>query len=77
MLPADGAFYGFIDCAKAIQYKNLKDDVDLSEQLLEQAHVALVPGESFGSPNYLRLSYATSMKNLEAAMARIQKYLTN
>jgi aspartate aminotransferase len=39
--------------------------------LLESAEVALVPGSAFGSEDHLRLSYATSMENLEKALDRI------
>ncbi len=77
VLPAEGAFYSFVDCSEAIKHTDCKDDYEFSELLLEKANVALVAGSSFGSPNYLRLSYATSMKNLEGAISRIEKFLNN
>jgi aspartate aminotransferase len=45
--------------------------VELAEYILEHAGVALVPGSAFGSPGYMRLSYATSMENLEEALQRL------
>jgi len=47
----------------------------LSEYLLEKAGVAVVPGSAFGAEGYFRISFATSMKNLEMALERIQKAL--
>jgi aspartate aminotransferase len=50
-------------------------DIALSEYLLVEAGVAVVPGSAFGSEGYIRLSFATSMSNLENALARIAKAL--
>ncbi len=80
-LLSDGAFYTFADCRQAIA--NLYDrkklteptDIAFSEYLLEQAGVAVVPGSAFGCEGYVRLSFATSMENLEAALERIQRVL--
>ena len=52
-----------------------KDDVAFAEQLINDAGVALVPGSAFGLPGYARISYATSMENLERAMDRLQQAL--
>ncbi len=77
-----GAFYAFPDVREAIgrlHQKNIikeASDVALSEYLLEQAGVAIVPGSAFGSEGYIRLSFATSMENLQNAMARISRALT-
>ena len=48
-------------------------DVALSEYLLENGGVAVVPGSAFGSEGYIRLSFATSMDNLQNAISRIAK----
>jgi aspartate aminotransferase len=78
---AGGAFYAFPDAREAIASLHAKGtikaatDVALSEYLLEQAGVAVVPGSAFGSEGYIRLSFATSMSNLENAIARIAKAL--
>ena len=51
-------------------------DIAFSEYLLEQAGVAVVPGSAFGSEGYVRLSFATSMENLQNALSRIAKALS-
>jgi len=51
------------------------NDIALSEYLLAQAGVAVVPGSAFGSEGYIRLSFATSMANLQTALERMHKAL--
>jgi aspartate aminotransferase len=81
-LKAGGAFYAFPDARDAIAALHdkgtLKEATDMafSEYLLEQAGVAVVPGSAFGSEGYFRISFATSMQNLEAALERISKALS-
>jgi aspartate aminotransferase len=71
-LPSQGAFYAFPDMRDLIdRLQGVEDDVQLAEYLIEQAGVALVPGSAFGSPGYMRLSFATSMDNLDEALRRI------
>jgi aspartate aminotransferase len=78
-LMAGGAFYAFPDARGAIaklhQRGTIKaaTDIALSEYLLEHAGVAVVPGSAFGSEGYMRLSFATSMENLQNAISRIAK----
>ncbi len=78
-IKSGGAFYAFPDVRPvilALHQKNIikeATDVALSEYLLEQAGVAIVPGSAFGSEGYIRLSFATSMENLENAISRISK----
>ena len=80
-LLSGGAFYAFADTREAIGklYARglLKDgsDIAFSEYLLEHGGVAVVPGSAFGSEGYIRLSFATSMANLENALGRIAKAL--
>ncbi|MGC8732693.1 MAG: pyridoxal phosphate-dependent aminotransferase [Halothiobacillaceae bacterium] len=74
-LPSQGAFYGFPDVKAIIARMGLKDDVELSNKLLYDAGVAVVPGSAFGAPGHVRLSYATSMEQLEEAMRRMAKAL--
>jgi len=75
-LTAQGAFYAFPDMRGAIEaLPDIDDDLQLAEYLLEEAGVGLVPGTAFGAPGYLRLSYATSMENLQKALDRIQSAL--
>ncbi len=70
-----GAFYLFPDVSTLFNRKFndrlIRNSEDLSWYLLEEAHVATVPGSAFGSPESIRLSYATSDKNIEIAMKRI------
>jgi aspartate aminotransferase len=69
-----GAFYCFPDfsayCRGAI-----KDDVALSEYILEKGRVAIVPGTGFYAPGFARLSYATSMQNVVEGVRRIGEAL--
>jgi len=75
-IPADGAFYAFPNVKGAMEKAGIDNDVDFAEKLLLEAGVALVPGSAFGSPGYMRLSFATSMKTLEDALNRIKKALS-
>lgn len=74
-LASQGAFYGFPDVKAVIARMGLKDDVELSNKLLYDAGVAVVPGSAFGASGHVRLSYATSMEQLEEAMRRMAKAL--
>ncbi len=71
-----GAFYFFPDVSDLFGAKNgsetIKDSNELCLYLLSEAQVALVPGEAFGSPNCIRLSYASSMEDLKKAISRIE-----
>lgn len=70
-----GAFYLFPDVSsyygKSDGETTVNNGDELSLYLLEKAHVALVAGEAFGSPEYIRISYATSIENIEEAVKRI------
>lgn len=72
-----GAFYAFPNVAKlygkSIQGKTMKNSSDLATYLLEEAKVALVSGDAFGADPYIRLSYATSMENIQKGLDRIEK----
>jgi aspartate aminotransferase len=73
-LPSDGTFYAFPNVTGMIdRLEGINNDVELAEYILEHADVALVPGSAFGSPGYMRLSFATSMENLEEALRRISQ----
>jgi len=71
--PADGAFYAFVSVKNLLKQLGLKNDLELSEYLLKEAKVAVVPGSAFGTDDHLRLSYATSIEILEKALGRIQQ----
>ena len=72
-LSGDGAFYAFPDCRELIDsLDEIQSDVALAEYLLNEAEVAVVPGSAFGGNGYIRLSFATSMDNIEEALRRLQ-----
>jgi|TARA_B100001094_G_scaffold327570_1_gene386083 aspartate aminotransferase len=73
--PGTGAFYLFPDVKSAIKNMGFSDDIEFSEYLIETANVAVVPGSAFGSSGYVRLSYATSLEQIEDAVDRISKSL--
>jgi aspartate aminotransferase len=74
-VPALGTFYLFPNVAAAMRAKGAATDVELCEQLLESAGVALVPGSAFGAPGHLRMSFAASLETLDDAMTRIRRFM--
>ncbi|MDT4328642.1 pyridoxal phosphate-dependent aminotransferase [Methylomonas sp. MED-D] len=73
-LATDGTFYVFPNVDKLIaRLDGINDDLEFAEYLIEKAGVALVPGSAFGCPGHIRISIATSMANLENALARIKQ----
>jgi aspartate aminotransferase len=72
----EGAFYVFPNISGLIgkltpDGKKIQDGDDFATYLLESAQVAVVPGSGFGAPEYVRLSYATSLSTIERGIARI------
>ncbi|MGD0814912.1 MAG: pyridoxal phosphate-dependent aminotransferase [Verrucomicrobiota bacterium] len=67
---ARGAFYLFPNISKAGL-----GSIDFCAQLLEQEKVAAVPGVAFGADDYIRISYATSMKSLEKGLERLEHFM--
>lgn len=78
-LDPDGAFYAFADITGALgrssQGVEIASSAVLAEILLEQAGVAAVPGEAFGSPGYLRFSYALGEEDIRAGLGRISQLM--
>jgi aspartate aminotransferase len=73
---SEGTFYIFPDFQGVIdRMENISNDIELAEYFLEKAEIAMVPGSAFGAPGYMRISFATSMENLEKAMERLEKTL--
>lgn len=72
---ADGAFYAFINIEQAMKIKGFATDAEFATALLEQQLVAAVPGSGFGAEGHLRISFATSMENLEKALARMLTFM--
>ena len=75
----EGAFYIFLNFSsftgKTIKGRKIKGSLDLAEMLLNEAKVAVVPGIAFGSDSHFRLSYATSMANIDKGLDRIAEAL--
>jgi len=74
-----GAFYAFPDVSAHLGEGNravAKNCTQLAQLLLEKAHVALVGGEAFGAPGFLRLSYATSLERIEEGLRRLDKFFS-
>jgi aspartate aminotransferase len=76
-----GAFYAFINISKHLGRKygtvQVNDSTTWCLELLAQQSVATVMGSAFGAEGYARISFATSMANLEAALERIERFVAN
>ena len=76
-----GAFYAFPNVSsyygRSFKGNSIKSSMDLSAYLLDEAKVAVVPGAAFGDDRYIRLSYATSMENIQKGLDRIESALSN
>ena len=76
-----GAFYAFPNVSKilerGIEYdgKKISNSFDLSNFILKEAEVALIPGNAFEAEGYLRLSYAASLEDIKEGLDRIEKIL--
>lgn len=68
-----GAFYVFPSVKGLLQRTGMATSAELAEHILEKAEVAVVPGEAFGAPGYLRLSYALGDDDLVEGITRLQK----
>jgi len=75
----EGAFYVFPDVSsffgKKFNQYNIRNSDDLCMYLLNEAHVAIVPGSAFGAEGYVRFSYAASEEDLAKAMIRLKETL--
>jgi aspartate aminotransferase len=70
-----GAFYAYPDISTVFGRNGIGNTMQFAEKLLSEAHVAVVPGEAFGTGKHVRISYATSMKELERGLERIHKFI--
>ena len=68
-----GAFYAFPDISARLG-NGASDSTALARQLLEREHVAVVPGDAFGAPGFLRFSYATSVERIEEGLRRLENF---
>jgi aspartate aminotransferase len=70
----NGAFYLFPDISALLSADGMKTSADFASALLEREHVAVTAGEGFDAPGYLRISYATSMEQLQEGATRILRF---
>ncbi|MGQ0428677.1 MAG: pyridoxal phosphate-dependent aminotransferase [Gammaproteobacteria bacterium] len=75
-LPGWGTFYAFADVKRAMRMVGAADDNAFAEFLITEAGVAVVPGDGFGAPGHIRLSFAASAETLQEALRRIQAALS-
>ncbi|OPY84862.1 MAG: Aspartate aminotransferase [Smithella sp. PtaU1.Bin162] len=75
-LSPEGAFYVFPNVSgiygRSFKGKKITNSAELIDYLLDEVNVAIVPGAAFGSDDHIRLSYATSMKNIEEGLKRVK-----
>jgi len=72
---SDGAFYSFVNVSKTMQRLGMDSDIELAKHILNEANVAVVPGTPFGTPDCIRISYATSEEKLSKALERLAPIL--
>ncbi len=79
VIKPQGAFYCFVNVSgilsKKLGDRQVKDSFNLTDMLLNEAKVAVVPGCVFGDDNFIRLSYATSMANIVEGLNRIDEFV--
>ena len=70
-----GAFYAYPNVSVVLGKNGIADTLQLAERLLAEAHVAVVPGEAFGTDRHVRITYAASMHELERGIDRIRQFI--
>jgi aspartate aminotransferase len=70
-----GAFYLFVDVSDVLSVDGLRTSNDFAQALLDEARVAVTPGEAFDAPGFVRISYATSMENLRDGSRRMLEFV--
>jgi len=71
-----GAFYFFVDIRNFLG-KGVKDSFEFCVELLEKAGVGMIPGSAFNMEGFIRLSYASSIKELEKGLDRLEQFIKN
>ena len=74
IVPPAGAFYLFPDVSALLSPDGVRTSADFAARLLDEAHVALTPGEAFDAPGFVRISYATSLDRLAAGSDRLKRF---
>jgi len=70
-----GAFYAYPNVGVVLGKNGIESTLQLCDRLLADAHVAVVPGEAFGTDRHIRISYATSMHELDRGLERIHQFV--
>jgi aspartate aminotransferase len=73
----EGAFYIYPNVSAYFGKSELRAAADVARGLLHKAHVATVAGEGFGTTDHIRISYATSLENLNKALQRMKDYFAS
>jgi aspartate aminotransferase len=74
--PGHGAFYLFPNVEAIMDARGIKSDTEFCERLLDTEGLALVPGQAFGGPGHVRLSFAAADAVLDDALARLARFVT-
>jgi aspartate aminotransferase len=72
----EGAFYVYPNVGTFLKKNGVENTLALTEKLLDEARVAVVPGEAFGTHSHLRISYATSQEQIDEGLQRLRDYFT-
>jgi aspartate aminotransferase len=70
-----GAFYAYPNVGVVLGKNGIESTLQLCDRLLADAHVAVVPGEAFGTDRHIRISYATSMHELDRGLERLHQFV--
>jgi aspartate aminotransferase len=73
----EGAFYVYPNISAVLDRGGIKSPADFARRLLHEAHVATVPGEGFGTREHIRISYATSEKDLDRGLDRLRGFISS
>ena len=72
-----GAFYVYPNARVWMERAGVRTTTELARRLLDDAHIAIVPGEAFGTEHHFRLSYATSMDRIELGLQRLTRFFSS
>jgi aspartate aminotransferase len=70
----EGAFYAYPNVGAYLKKNGVADATALAGKLLDEAHLALVPGPAFGTEDHVRISYATSMEQIDEGLRRLKDF---
>ncbi len=73
----EGAFYVYPNVSAWMRAQGVGSTTDLARRLLDEARVAVVPGEAFGTDEHIRISYATSMERITEGLTRLQRFFSS